>query len=305
LERLQAHWQACSDEIHLVTNTRHGLIEPPVLVPEQPGGTVVWNNTRPNLVADDDDISRRGAQGSEEIVTLMMPARQVGDFGTGGPEAIGYPQRQAIDQHQTDGDFSQRLTQMNRLLPHSPVWGTLTAVSGDARRHFRIRLGAGDQHADIGGALTGPAQREGALAGAGAPDEQRSHERRIGVYVEGAATTEARSMTPEERNWGMLAHLSAFAFFICPFGNVIGPLIVWLVKRDQSPFVADQGREALNFNISVLLAGLVCGVLVLVFIGILLGVVLFVFWLVMTIVAGIRASEGVQYRYPFTLRLVK
>jgi uncharacterized Tic20 family protein len=112
-------------------------------------------------------------------------------------------------------------------------------------------------------------------------------------------------MTPEERNWGMLAHLSAFAFFICPFGNVLGPLIVWLVKRDQSQFVADQGREALNFNISVLLAGLACGILVLVFIGILLGVVLFVFWLVMTIVAGIKASEGVPYRYPFTLRLVK
>ena len=114
-----------------------------------------------------------------------------------------------------------------------------------------------------------------------------------------------QAMTQDDRTWGMLAHLSAFGFFICPLGNVIGPLIVWLVKRDQSQFVADQGKEALNFNISVLLAAIACGLLVLVLIGIALGAALFVFWLVMTIVAGIRASEGVLYRYPFTLRLIK
>ena len=114
-----------------------------------------------------------------------------------------------------------------------------------------------------------------------------------------------QDMTQDDRTWGMLAHLAAFAFFICPFGNVVGPLIIWLVKRDQSEFVADQGREALNFNISVTLAALICGALVLVFIGILLGVALFIFWLAMTIVAGIKAGEGVRYRYPFTLRLIK
>ncbi|MEA3181755.1 MAG: uncharacterized protein QOI59_5278 [Gammaproteobacteria bacterium] len=111
--------------------------------------------------------------------------------------------------------------------------------------------------------------------------------------------------TQDERTWGMLAHLTAFSGFLIPLGSVIAPLIVWLVKRDQSPFVADQGKEALNFNISVLLAGIVCGVLVWIFIGILLGVALFIFWLAMTIIAGIKASEGVRYRYPFTLRLVK
>ena len=111
--------------------------------------------------------------------------------------------------------------------------------------------------------------------------------------------------TQDERTWGMLAHLAAFAGFIVPFGNVFGPLIVWLVKRDRSAFVADQGKEALNFNISVLLGAAVCGVLVFVFIGILLGVALFIFWLTLTIIAGIKASEGVTYRYPFALRLVK
>ena len=111
--------------------------------------------------------------------------------------------------------------------------------------------------------------------------------------------------TQDERTWGMLAHLLAFSGFLIPFGNLIAPLVVWLVKRDQSQFVADQGKESLNFNISVLLAGAVCAALVFVLIGILLGVALFFYWLAMTIIAGIKASEGVRYRYPFTLRLIK
>jgi len=111
--------------------------------------------------------------------------------------------------------------------------------------------------------------------------------------------------TQDERTWGMLAHLTAFSGFLIPFGNIIAPLIVWLVKRDQSQFVADQGKESLNFNISVLLAGAVCAALVFVLIGILLGVALFFYWLAMIIVAGIKASEGIRYRHPFTLRLIK
>src|SRR3569833_3061349 len=112
--------------------------------------------------------------------------------------------------------------------------------------------------------------------------------------------------TQDERTWGMLSHIAAFSLFLVPMlGCVLGPLIVWLIKRDQSEFVADQGKEALNFNISFLLAGAVCGALVFVLIGILLGGALFFYWLAMTIVAGIKASEGVRYRYPFTLRLIK
>ncbi len=111
--------------------------------------------------------------------------------------------------------------------------------------------------------------------------------------------------TQDERTWGMLAHLSAFAGFIIPFGNLFGPLVVWLMKRDQSEFVADQGKEALNFNITVLIGAAACAILVFVFIGILLGVALFIFWLALTIIAGIKAGEGIRYRYPFALRLIK
>jgi uncharacterized Tic20 family protein len=109
----------------------------------------------------------------------------------------------------------------------------------------------------------------------------------------------------DARTWGMLAHLSAFAGLLVPLaGNIASPLIVWLIKQDQ-PFVSQEAKEALNFNISVTLATLVCVALVWVLIGIPLGFALFIYWIVMTVLAGIKASEGIAYRYPFSLRLVK
>jgi uncharacterized Tic20 family protein len=118
--------------------------------------------------------------------------------------------------------------------------------------------------------------------------------------------TEPTSLpTQDERTWGMVAHLSALAFFILPFGNIIGPFVVWLVKRDHSAFVAMHAKEALNFNITILIGALVCCVLLAFSIGILFGAVLGVFWLVLTIIAALKANEGLAYRYPFTVRLVK
>jgi uncharacterized Tic20 family protein len=115
----------------------------------------------------------------------------------------------------------------------------------------------------------------------------------------GAAPTE------NERTWGMLAHLSALAGLVIPLiGNVLGPLLVTIARSDQSAFVAAHAKEALNFNISVTLAALLCTLLMLVFVGFLLGSALFIAWLVMTLIAAIKASEGAAYRYPFSLRLV-
>ena len=112
--------------------------------------------------------------------------------------------------------------------------------------------------------------------------------------------------TENERTWGMLAHLSALVGLVFPLvGNILGPLLVWLTKRDQSAFIAAHAKEALNFNITVTLAGVVCLFLALIFIGFLLGMALFIAWLVMTLVAAIRASEGVPYHYPLSLRLIK
>ncbi len=114
------------------------------------------------------------------------------------------------------------------------------------------------------------------------------------------------SLSQDDRNWGMIGHLSALAAFIAPFlGGVLGPLIVYLVKRDQSAFAADAAKEALNFNITVAIGYAICGCLAIVFIGIPLLIALWIAWLVLVIVAGVRASEGIQYRYPATIRFVK
>jgi uncharacterized protein len=113
-------------------------------------------------------------------------------------------------------------------------------------------------------------------------------------------------LTENERTWAMLAHLSALAgLVVLVFGCVLGPLIVWLGRRDQSSFVEGQAKEALNFNITVVLASIVCSLLMLVFIGFILIAALYIAWLVMTLIAAIKASEGIPYRYPYSLRLVK
>lgn len=104
----------------------------------------------------------------------------------------------------------------------------------------------------------------------------------------------------------MLAHLAALAGLLVPlFGNVLGPVAVLATRRTGSPFVTAHVKEAVNFNITVSLAAVLCAFLALVFIGLLLGAALFIAWLVLTLVAAIRASEGAPYRYPFAIRLVR
>jgi uncharacterized Tic20 family protein len=119
------------------------------------------------------------------------------------------------------------------------------------------------------------------------------------------ASEPGRSGVPaDERTWGMLAHLAALLGLLIPLANILGPLGVWLARREQSRFVADQAKEALNFNITVAFGVLACYVLTWLLVGILLFVALVLYWLAMTIVAAIKASEGIRYHYPFTVRLV-
>jgi uncharacterized Tic20 family protein len=110
--------------------------------------------------------------------------------------------------------------------------------------------------------------------------------------------------TEAERNWGMAAHLSALAGYVIPFGNIIGPLVVWLVKKDEMPFVNSQAKEALNFQITVAIGALICVVLMLLIIGFFLLWALAIVNLVFIVIAAVQASKGVDYRYPFVLRLI-
>ena len=102
----------------------------------------------------------------------------------------------------------------------------------------------------------------------------------------------------------MLTHLSAFAGFVIPLGNIWGPLLVWLIKKDESPEVDAHGKESLNFQISITLYMIVAAILVLVLVGILLLIGLSIFWFVVVIVASIRANSGELYRYPLTIRFI-
>jgi len=124
------------------------------------------------------------------------------------------------------------------------------------------------------------------------------------------------SPSAEEKQWGMFGHLSALTGVVTGgLGNFLGPLIVWQMKKDTLPFAADQAKEALNFNITLLIVGVVFGVIGAIFTAITLGLgailvvpvalALGVAWLVFTIMAAIKANDGVAYRYPLTIRLIK
>jgi len=110
---------------------------------------------------------------------------------------------------------------------------------------------------------------------------------------------------PQEKTMAMLCHLLALAGLVIPFGNILGPLIVWLMKKDTSELVNDQGKESLNFQISFTIYGFVAAILSLIVIGIPIAIALVVFWAVMVIMASIKANEGQRYRYPLNLRLIK
>jgi uncharacterized Tic20 family protein len=109
----------------------------------------------------------------------------------------------------------------------------------------------------------------------------------------------------DERMWGMLCHLSALAGFVIPFGNLIGPLVVYSMKKDEYAFVADQGKESLNFQISVLVYLIISGIAVLLVIGIFFLMVIGLFTLILTVVASVRANDGEFYRYPLCIRFIK
>jgi uncharacterized Tic20 family protein len=111
---------------------------------------------------------------------------------------------------------------------------------------------------------------------------------------------------PEENTWAMACHLAALAGYVgIPFGNIVGPLIVWLIRRDTSALVDDQGKEALNAQISLTCYLVAAGLLCFVLIGFVIFPIIYLVALVLVIVAGVKANDGLRYRYPFIFRLIK
>ena len=109
----------------------------------------------------------------------------------------------------------------------------------------------------------------------------------------------------EVRNWAMICHLSTFSGWFIPMGNILGPLIIWLMKREVSPFIDAHGKEALNWQISATIYLLISFALIFVLIGFVLLPALLVFDIIIVIIATVRASSGQAYRYPLTIRFIK
>lgn len=112
-------------------------------------------------------------------------------------------------------------------------------------------------------------------------------------------------LSESERNWAMLCHLSAFAGFFFPFGAIIGPLICWLTRKDESHWIDWNGRGSLNFQISILLYMVLAIPLCFIIVGIPIIIFLVFLKVICIIIASVRASKGEEFRYPITIPFIQ
>lgn len=112
--------------------------------------------------------------------------------------------------------------------------------------------------------------------------------------------------TRDERTWALLSHILPLpAISVVFVGHILVPLLIWLLKREESAFVADQAKEALNFQISYSLYSILAGLLILACVGWILLPVLGVAWVILAVVATFQANQGIAYRYPLTIRFIR
>ena len=116
---------------------------------------------------------------------------------------------------------------------------------------------------------------------------------------------ENQVLSETERNWAMLCHLSAFAGFFFPFGGVIGPLICWLTRRDESSWVNINGKASLNFQLSMLLYIVLAIPLCFIIIGIPIVILLGTLKVVCVIIASVKAPKGELFRYPLVIPFIQ
>jgi uncharacterized Tic20 family protein len=115
-------------------------------------------------------------------------------------------------------------------------------------------------------------------------------------------TTDSTSV----RTWVMLVHAIALIGFFVPLaGHIVGPLVIWLAKRDESPELDAHGKESVNFQISMLIYNVIAGLLCIVLIGIPILIILHFLNIIFVVIAAIQASDGKLFRYPLSLRLIK
>lgn len=109
----------------------------------------------------------------------------------------------------------------------------------------------------------------------------------------------------QEKDMALLVHAASFSGYLIPFGSILGPLIVWLMKRDESAFVNQAGINCLNFKISMMIYFMVGFVLMFILVGFVIVPALAILDIIVTILAMVRASEGSHYRYPLSIQFIK
>lgn len=113
-----------------------------------------------------------------------------------------------------------------------------------------------------------------------------------------AAYFDATSLTNDDKTWAMLAHLSGLLASLLGGLSFLGPLVIYLIKKDESPFVADQAKEALNFQLAVLIVAVISAITCIGPLIVAIGA------LVYSVIAAMEANKGIAYRYPYTFRLI-
>ena len=106
--------------------------------------------------------------------------------------------------------------------------------------------------------------------------------------------------------WATFCHVGALSMYLgIPFGHIIVPLVIWLIKKNEYPFVDEQGKESLNFQISMTIYSIVAGLLAFALIGFLIFPILIVVHVTFVIIAIVKTNKGENYRYPITIRIIK
>ena len=119
------------------------------------------------------------------------------------------------------------------------------------------------------------------------------------------ATPPPIATTADERTWFMLCHLAALSGYFFPFGNLIGPFLIWQIKKNQYPAIEAQAKEALNFQFTVYLALIVAFLLIIVVVGIPLLWAIGVANVIFIIIAAIKANNAEPWMFPLSIRFLK
>ena len=138
-------------------------------------------------------------------------------------------------------------------------------------------------------------------------DETNDTQQPTPEAAEQAQPTQVSTDIPKDaRTWAMFCHLASLAGFVLPaIGSIIGPLVVWQLKKDEHPFIDENGKEALNFNISFFIYTAVAALSLFVCIGVVLLPVVSICYIVLMIIATIKANNGQHWSYPYIIRFIK